>query len=167
MRPSRRVTLWEFRRSAAPLFVPLDFGGYRTGALLAAIPWRGVGWGVLAAAGLVLFKRVFLPGADEGLVLSVAFAVVVLLGGVEAINRRDVLTPTCLVRQYGLFGTLRVEFPLRTILRVEFSHPRWGKSWGVGDIYIYTDTGSTVITGVSDAALGAQRILDAKAALAR
>jgi hypothetical protein len=154
--------LWEFRRAIAPLFVPLDLGIYRTGAMLENLPWRAVGVGVVVGTALFFGGKLLLPNPDAGLLVSGAFAVLALLMGVELINRRDVLTRTHLIQQRGILGRKQLRISLESIVRVEYHYPRWGEPWNVGDVFIKTEGRDLRLTAVCDAALGAQAILDAK-----
>ena len=154
--------LWEFRRAVAPLFVPLDFGIYRTVAFLENLPWTAVGLGVLLGASVFFAGKLLLPTPDEGLLVAAAFAIVALLMGVELLNRRDILTPTHFIRQRGIFGGRQVRIPLESILRIEYHYPRWGEPWNVGDVFIKAEDIDLQLTAVCDAAQGAQAILDAK-----
>jgi len=143
----------------------MGLGGYRTFALLANIPWRALVLGVPSAVLLYWIGRAILPEADDGLLTFGCFLLVVVLGGIQALSQRDVLTPTHLIQRRGLVGEREVRTPLESITRVEYHYPRWGSSWNVGDISIATDTGGLDLIGVVNPAEGAQAILDAKAQL--
>jgi len=83
--------------------------------------------------------------------------------GLEVMHRRDVVTESALVRQRGILGHVRTRVPLAEISRVEYSFPRWGRFWGVGDVVVFKSDGRLLLRGIRRPAVIAQLILDAKA----
>lgn len=145
--------------------------------------WRGYvgplkpGWAVrpgmpvrsmMVAVLLTIAYGIFLIRSDQELsipLLLAAFTVVALCSGLELSNTRDYLTPTRLVRCYGILGRGRREVPLAAIERVEFDYSGlWpsGEAWKVGDLRIFCPGEVITIAGVPEPEAASQAILNVK-----
>ena len=85
-----------------------------------------------------------------------------VLGALELWHRRDFLTSTRVVRQYGVLGRRRREVKLEDIERVEYSYPRFGRTFNAGDVEVTAVGGGFTFVGVPEPEVLAQRILDAR-----
>ncbi|MCG6964152.1 MAG: PH domain-containing protein [Acidobacteria bacterium] len=154
--------LFELRPSLLAALVPVDLAGlYSWDVQFALVPWRGLVLGLaLLVVGVITLPNV--TGRSEILFP----ALLVLLAapmGLEVMHRRDVVTESALVRQRGILGHVRTRVPLAEISRVEYSFPRWGRFWDVGDVVILKSDGRVLLRGIRRPAVIAQLILDAKA----
>jgi hypothetical protein len=149
-------------RPSLMALAPLDLSGaYGWRVQLELVPWRGLLLGVaLLLLGMSVLPRV----TTEEMILLPSLAVLVAVPlALEAPYRCDILTETAVVRQRGFFGMSRTVIPLVHIHRVEYSYPRWGKHWNVGDVLILTTGRGAILRGVRSPDRIAQKILDAKA----
>jgi hypothetical protein len=117
-------------------------------------PWRSIGVGLLVVVASSVLKM--------DLLLGVGLIGATLLGAVELWHRRDFLTTTRVVRQYGILGGRRQEVRLEDIERVEFSYPRFGRAFNAGDVEVTAIGGGFTFVGVGEPDVLAQRILDAR-----
>lgn len=127
----------------------------------AGMPVRGSAVGfLLGFTGVVLADR-FQDPTVQWIALFVSVVLLVLPMFVELAQRRDFVTPTRFVHQYGLLGGVREEIPLATIERLEFDYSRYwpaGEAWGVGDLRIHTPGRVTTIAGIPHPDVAAQAI---------
>jgi len=154
--------LFELRPSLLSALVPVDLTGlYSLDVQFALVPWRGLVLGlVLLVAGMVVFPKV----TSRAEILIPALLVLLAAPmGLEVVHRRDVVTESAIVRQRGVLGRVRSRVHLAEISRVEYSFPRWGRFWDVGDIVIFKSDGRVLFRGIRRPAAIAQLILDAKA----
>jgi hypothetical protein len=159
---ARDHELFTIRPSFLGGLAPLDISGLYTWDVQSAlVPWRGIALGVaLLLVGTVLLPRVT---ANPAVLFSLWFMLLAIPTGLEVLNRRDVITDVALVRQRGILGRIRHSMALAEIERVEYSFPRWGRYWNVGDVVIHRLEGRTILRGIRNPAAVAQLILDAKA----
>jgi hypothetical protein len=105
-------------------------------------------------------------GEPFSIPVSVGYiALVAVCIGLEGSNTRDYVTPTRLVRRYGIFGRGRREIPLGAIERVEFDYSGlWpsGERLNMGDLRISLPHEIITIANVPDPEAAAQTILDLK-----
>ncbi len=118
---------------------------------------------------LLLFPTVMARELDNPATVVLALvgflAVFFVLVELSDRHRREYLTPTRLVRRYGLLGRGRTEIPLAAIERVEVDYSRYrpsGEQWKLGDLHVFTRGYSTWIDHVFEPETAAQAFLDAK-----
>jgi membrane protein YdbS with pleckstrin-like domain len=162
--PSPERELFRLRPSLLGGVLPFGWfigAFYNWDVQVGLIPWRGCGVGVVSLmVGAWVFPRFI---TNEVVLFSLWFLLLVVPIALEAVNRRDLVTETAVVRQRGILGRIRHSIPLAEIERVEYSFPRWGRRWDVGDVIIRTMRGRTVFLGIKRPAATAQSILGAKA----
>lgn len=151
--------LVEIRPAAATYWNFLDLSGStQLLAMFQRAPWRSI---LIGVAGGILSSAL-----HSDWMLGVVLILAVMLGALELMHRRDLLTTRRLVRQYGLLGRRRLELDLVQILRVGYSYPRFGKFFGAGDVDVVGVGRAFTFVGVRNPEGLARAILDAKAALA-
>jgi hypothetical protein len=134
-------------------------GGLDDGHLtsVVSIPWRSLSILVLSVPALLLLIRYTVLSPKLLVVLWIAGPI--LLPLIELAAQRHYLTPTSLVRRYGIAGCKRRSFALTDIEQVEVVHPT---GLNTGTLVIRGSSRSISITEVLDAEAVAQAILVAK-----
>jgi hypothetical protein len=141
----------ELRSGNAAWAHTLDWTGWGfAGAASEYLPWRSLGITLVATwlAATVLPQSAYVVVATVGAAASC----------VEWWRRRDYLTTSRLVRQSGLLGLRRQEFPLEEVEALHVHQSRRGQTFDAGDIEVKGPKRTWVFPGVDQPHEKAERI---------